>query len=96
MKRPDLAGDPKMKTSRCWEEDRAEDELRKKTERVTRFGCAIGLDTALMPATVEGVEVKPKRWHGRRSNKGGREGKWWNERIFIFYLIPYQQIRVKL
>lgn len=64
MKRPDLADDPKMKTSRCWEEDRAEDELRKKTERVTRFGCAIGLDTALMQQW--------KVW--RSSPRGGMDG----------------------
>lgn len=40
--------------------------------------------------------VKLKRWCGRRRNKGGRERKWWNERIFIFYFSPYQQLCVKL
>lgn len=72
-----------MKTSRCRrrEEDEAEDELRKTTGRVTRFGCAVGLDTALTPATATatagGVEVKAQevRWCGRRSNGGGRERK---------------------
>lgn len=64
-----------MKTSRHWEEDKAEDELRKTTERVTQFGCAVGLDTSSSRGGVDGGGTKEEE----RESGGMRE--------FLFFIL---------